>query len=133
MVATRILIADDSAVMRQCVGKLLCSHKDWEVCGEAVDGEQAIQLAKHLAPDVLVIDFLMPGINGLETARQAAQVSPDTAILLCTISLSPQLIRLARAVGVAGAIGKEDLNRMVASIEALLQGDSFFFYDHRFV
>jgi len=129
--AARILIADDNLVVRQCVGRLLGSHQDWEVCGEAEDGEQAVRLAKELSPDILVLDFLMPGMNGLEAARQIAQVSPHTAILLCTICLSPQLVELARSAGVAGTLGKGDLNRMVAGIETLLRGDRYFFCDQR--
>ena len=124
--AARILIADDNPTVRQSVSRLLGGHLDWEVCGEATDGEQAVRLAKELSPDVLVLDFMMPGMNGLEAARQIAQVSPRTAILLCTIYLSPQLVDLARAVGVAGALGKGDLSRMAAAIEALLRGERFF-------
>jgi DNA-binding NarL/FixJ family response regulator len=129
--AARILIADDNPVVRKCVGRLLCGHQDWEVCGEAADGEQAVRLAKELAPDVLVLDFSMPGINGLEAARQIGRVSPKTAILLCTIFLSPQLVDLARAVGVAGTLGKGDLNRMVVGIETILRGNRFFYCDNR--
>jgi DNA-binding NarL/FixJ family response regulator len=129
----RIVIADDNPVVRQCVGKLLGSHTDWRICGEAANGEQAVRLAKELTPDVLVIDFVMPGINGLEAAREIARVSPGTAIVLCTIYLSPQLIDLARAAGIAGAIGKSDLGRMVICIEALLRGDPFFLSDERVI
>ncbi|MFZ1916849.1 MAG: response regulator transcription factor [Terriglobales bacterium] len=132
-VATRILIADDNSVMRHSVGRLLCSHPDWKVCGEAENGEQAVRLARELDPDVLILDFLMPGMNGLEAARQITAVSPRIAIVLCTICLSPQLIDLARALGIAGAVGKDDLSQMIACIEALLKGDSYFFYNHRLV
>ncbi len=58
--ATRILIADDSAIVRQCLGRLLCGHTDWEVCGEATDGEDAICKTQELDPDLVVLDFLMP-------------------------------------------------------------------------
>lgn len=103
------------------------------MCGEAENGEQAVRLARELDPDILVLDFLMPGMNGLEAAREIAVVSPRTAIVLCTICLSPQLIDLARAIGVASAVGKDNLNQMIACIEALLKGDLFFFYNHRLI
>ena len=127
--AARILIADDNPTMRNCVGKLVGSHSEWEVCGEATDGRQAVELARKLAPDILILDFRMPGINGLDAARQIVEVSPGTAIVLCTICLSTELIELARAVGIAGAISKNNLNRLVMSIEALLNGNSFYLCD----
>ena len=128
--AARILIADDNPIVRECLARLLGGHREWEVCGQAADGEQAVRLSEELAPTVVVLDFLMPGLNGLEAARQIARVSPRTAILLCTIHLSPQLVDLARSVGVAGTLGKGDLNRIIPSIETLLRGGKFYYWDH---
>lgn len=130
-IPARILIADDNVLVRKCVGRIVGSHLNWEVCGEAADGEEAVRMAKELSPDVLVLDFMMPGLNGLEAARQIALVSPKTAILLCTVWMSPQLVELARSNGIAGALGKGDIHRMVFGIEKILSGDQFFLYDHR--
>lgn len=87
--ATRILIADDSPVIRQCLGRLRCNHLGWEVCGEATDGEDAVCKAEELTLDVVVLDFLMPRKNGIEAARETGKLSPRTPILLCTICLTP--------------------------------------------
>jgi len=92
-VATRILIADDSPIVRQCLGRLLCGHTDWEVCGEAGDGEDAVCEAQELDPDLVVMDFLMPRKNGIDAAREIGERSPKTPILLCTICLTPATCR----------------------------------------
>src|SRR5882672_1919013 len=129
-VATRILIADDSPVVRHCLGRLLCSHRGWEICGEAIDGEDAVCRARELTPDVVVLDFMMPRKNGIEAAREIGKLSPKIPILLCTIFLDPQLVDLARGAGIAGTLSKGDLNKVVTCVESLLCGESFFFWHH---
>ena len=124
--ATRILIADDSPIIRQCLRRLLGEHLGWEVCGEAADGEDAVSKARQLTPDVVVLDFLMPRMNGIEAGRQIAKLSSRIPILLCTICFSPQLADLARGAGITGALSKGNLNQVVSCVEALLRGDSFF-------
>jgi DNA-binding NarL/FixJ family response regulator len=124
--STRILIADDSAIIRECVGRLLGDHSDWEVCGEASDGEDAISKAKELDPDLVVMDLMMPKKNGIDAAREIGQQSPGTPILLCTICLTPQLQTLARSAGVSGTLPKGELNKVVTCCETLLQGRPFF-------
>lgn len=124
--ATRILIADDSPVVRRCLVRVLCSHMGWEVCGEATDGEDAVCKAQELAPDLVVLDFMMPGKNGIEAAREILKLFPRTPILLYTVFLSPQLVALARAAGIAGTLSKGDLNKVVTCVETILRGDTFF-------
>jgi two-component system, NarL family, response regulator LiaR len=120
-VSTRILIADDNPVVRECLSRLLRSHVDWEICGEAADGEDVVRQTRQLTPDVVILDFLMPRMNGIEAARQIAQISPTTSILMCTIWCSRQLIELARDAGIAGTLSKGDLNRIIPCIETILQ------------
>ena len=127
--ATRILIADDSPVVRQCLGRLLCSHLGWEVCGEASDGDDAIWKARELTPDVVVLDFMMPGKNGIEVAREIGKLLPRIPILLCSVFLSPQLVDLARKAGIAGTLSKGDLNKVLTCVEILLRGGTFFSND----
>jgi len=121
--ATRILIADDSPLIRQCLGKLLGGHRGWEVCGEATDGEDAVSKARDLTPDVIVIDYLMPRKNGIEAAREISKRSPRTPILLCTISPTAQLVDQARGAGIAGTLSKGELDKMIGYVEALVRGD----------
>jgi DNA-binding NarL/FixJ family response regulator len=86
MAMTRILIADDSPPVRQGLRNLLKAHADWEVCGEAIDGQDAIAKTRQLAPDVIVMDYVMPTMDGIEAARKISSVAPTTSILLfrCT-------------------------------------------------
>jgi DNA-binding NarL/FixJ family response regulator len=123
---TRILIADDSQTVRQGIRNLLKPHRDWEVCGEAIDGEDAVQKSRQLAPDVIVLDFCMPGLNGVEAARRISEVCPSASLLLCSMFLDSHLVRLARNAGMAGAISKSNVGRIVSGIEAVLHGDEFF-------
>jgi DNA-binding NarL/FixJ family response regulator len=120
---TRILIADDSPLIRECLGKLLGSHRGWEVCGEATDGEDAVSKARELTPDVIVIDYLMPRKNGIEAAREISKRSPRTPILLCTITPTTQLADMARGAGIAGTLSKGELDKMIGCVEALVRGD----------
>jgi CheY-like chemotaxis protein len=125
-VATRILIADDSPVVRQCLGRLLCGRLGWEVCGEASDGEDAVRKAQELTPDVVVLDFMMPGKNGLDVAREIGKLLPRIPILLCSVFLTPQLVDLARGAGIVGTLSKGDLNKVIPCVETLLRGGTFF-------
>ncbi len=129
--ATRILIADDSPIVRQCMGRLLGDHTDWEVCGEASDGDEAVCKAQELDPDLVVLDFLMPRKNGIDAAREIGKLSPKTPILLCTICLTPELVDLARRAGVSGTLPKGELNKVVTCIETLLRGEPFFFVNRQ--
>ena len=87
---TRILVADDSNVMRHGM-LLLRQHEGWEVCGEAVDGQEAVVKAHQLAPDVVVLDFAMPVMNGIEAARQIRNERPNTPNVLCSMYLDSHL------------------------------------------
>ena len=89
--SARILIADDNLPIRLGLRRLLEKQPGWEVCGEAVDGPDAIQKSRELHPDLIILDFLMPRANGLEAAREINKADPRVPILLCTIYLSKQL------------------------------------------
>jgi YesN/AraC family two-component response regulator len=75
-VMKRILIADDSAVVRRGLRELIEHTLDWDVCGEAVNGREAIQAVRELHPDILLLDLAMPGMSGFDTARELAKVEP---------------------------------------------------------
>lgn len=124
--ATRILIADDSPVVRQCLARILGSRLGWEVCGEAANGEEVVRKAQELVPDLIIMDFMMPGKNGIDAAREISKFRPEIPILLCSVFLTPQLVDLARLAGIAGTLSKGDLNKVVSCVDTLLRGGTFF-------
>ena len=124
---TRILIVDDSPLVRQRLRDLLQQHPDWRVCGEAANGQDAITRAAELSPDVIVLDFLMPGMNGVQAAREIGKLIPDVPILMFTTYLSRQLVEEARNVGIRGAVAKSDARYVIDGLEALLRNESFFY------
>ena len=93
----RILIADDHEMIRTGLRKILEGRDDWTVCGEAVNGREAVTKARELKPDVVVLDFAMPELNGLEVIRQIRATLPQTEILILTMHESEQLARAVLA------------------------------------
>lgn len=123
----RILIADDHEVARKGIRSLLESHVGWEVCGEARDGREAVELASQLTPDVLLLDIGMPNLNGLDATRQILTTMPEARILILTIHDSEQVIREVLAAGARGFLLKSDAGRdLVAAVEALQNRGTFF-------
>jgi len=123
----RILIADDHEVVRRGLCMLLQSHEGWEICGEATDGREAVEKAKQLKPDVVVLDIGMPNLNGLAATRQLSQQDPRCKIIVLTITDSDQVIREALDAGARGFVLKSDAARdLVTAIEALQRNRMFF-------
>jgi DNA-binding NarL/FixJ family response regulator len=124
---TRILIADDHEVARRGIRALLESHPSWEVCAEASDGREAVELAAATNPDLILLDIGMPNLNGLEAARQILAVSPDVPILILTMHDSDNVVREVLRAGARGFILKSDAGRdLVAAAEALQVQRTFF-------
>jgi DNA-binding NarL/FixJ family response regulator len=124
---TRILIADDSMSLRCGLRTLLGLNADWQVCGEAVDGADAVEKAHQLAPDLILMDFSMPQMNGVQAARKIAESGTDIPILLFTLNLSPQIMELARNAGLRGAMSKSVISKLPYAIKAIKRGETFFY------
>jgi DNA-binding NarL/FixJ family response regulator len=124
---TRILIADDSPPLRRGLRTLVGLNADWQVCGEAVDGADAVEKARQLAPDIILMDFSMPQMNGVQAARKIAESGSDIPILLFTLNLSPQIMELARNAGLRGAISKSEISKLPYAIKAIQRGETFFY------
>src|SRR5258708_12180853 len=123
----RILIADDHEVVRRGLCTLLQSHAGWEICGEATDGRVAVEKARQLKPDVVILDIGMPNLNGLAAARQLVQQDPTCKVIVLTITDSDQVIREALDAGARGFVLKSDAARdLVTAVEALQQNRMFF-------
>lgn len=124
----RILVVDDHAIMREGIRALFGVHGDMEVVGEASDGREAIDKAAELAPDVVVMDIAMPGMDGLEATRRIRKQNPKAKVLVLTQHDNKEYILSAIKAGAAGFLPKRALSsELVSAIRALHQGDSFLY------
>ena len=117
---TRFLIVDDSELVRRSLRTVLQANPEWEICGEAADGVSAVEMFKELRPNIVILDFQMPGINGLETARRMAEIAPTVPVVLFTQHASADLERHAHEVGIRSVVSKTNAFPMVGMIQALL-------------
>ena len=117
----RILIADDHEAIRRGLRSALTSA-GWQVCGEALDGKEAIRQADALKPDLVVLDISMPNLGGLEAAREILRNSPETKVLIFTMHESRQMRVETQAIGVHGiAVKSAPLSNLLASIDSILR------------
>lgn len=122
---TKVLIADDHALLRESMRNLLDRQDDIEVVGEACDGEEAIKLSAKLKPDIAVMDIVMPKLNGIEASKEIKKVSPSTAILILTAYDDAQYVMGLLEAGAAGYLLKSARGRdVVAAIRAVREGES---------
>ena len=120
---TRVLIADDHAMVRQGLCGLLSKTEDIEVVGEAADGIEAIAKVKQLKPDVVLMDIAMPNLNGLEAMRQLSKKEPTTKVIALTIHDSEQLIRQIIWAGASGYVLKQStFNELATAIRTASAG-----------
>ena len=123
----RILIADDHEIVRRGLCELLRAREGWEICGEASNGREAVEMARQLKPDVVIVDVSMPQLNGLDTTRQLVHNDPKAKVIVLTISDSDQVIREALNAGARGFLLKSDAARdLVSAVEALQSNRLFF-------
>ena len=106
----RILIADDHEIIRQGLRNLLSADRSWEICGEAVDGRDAIEKARELRPDVVLMDISMPNMDGLQATRAIRQSIPEIEILILSQHDSKEMIRQAFKAGAKGYVVKSAIS-----------------------
>jgi DNA-binding NarL/FixJ family response regulator len=122
----RILVVDDNPSVRHYLRSLLEQQSMWQVCDEARTGKEALQRIEKNPPDMILLDFQMPDLNGLDVARQVAKLFPAIPILMVTIHLSKQLAEEARKAGIRGACAKSDVGSIVEAVDALLHHKTYF-------
>jgi DNA-binding NarL/FixJ family response regulator len=124
----RILIVDDHEVLREGLKSLLArSRADWEICGEAINGEQAVQFCQELQPDLIILDITMPGMSGLEASARMRKLGCAVSILIFTTHDSQRLSTDVRQAGAQGYVLKSQAARdLVRAIDTVLAGGTFF-------
>jgi CheY-like chemotaxis protein len=117
----QILIVDDSTPIRKCIRTFIEQKTDWKVCGEADNGQVAVEKVKDLNPDLVVLDMSMPVMNGLEAARLIKKTSPRLPLVMFTMYVSDQLSKAAEAVGIKDVLSKEvGLEELIVSMRVAL-------------
>lgn len=125
MAKIRVLLAEDHVIVREGTRELVQHEPDMEVVGEAGDGEEAIQLATKLRPDVVIIDIAMPKLNGIEATKQIKELYPATAVLVLTAYDDDQYIFALLEAGAAGYLLKNVRGReLIDAIRAVYAGES---------
>src|SRR5271165_1523852 len=126
MASTRVLLSDDHSFMRRGLRTILEANDRYEVCGEAGDGRETLELASQLAPDIVILDISMPPPNGLEVAAKLSQSLPGTKILMITMHDSEEMLRAAAAVGASGYLLKSDAEELLlVALQRLDEGQPF--------
>jgi DNA-binding NarL/FixJ family response regulator len=106
---------------------LLQENAGWEICGEALSGRQAVDLAREMQPDIAIVDLMMPDLNGLEATRQIRKASERTQVLIFTMHHSESLIHDVLEAGARGYLLKTDAERhIVNAVETLLRRQPYF-------
>lgn len=120
----RIFIVDDSEFARTGLKVLLAGRSDCEICGEASDGRQAVMKAIDLNPDLIILDYSMPGMDGLQVAQEIFKALPEALILICTLFPSRELEREAMKYGVRHVISKAEMSKALVAVIEEIHHDS---------
>jgi DNA-binding NarL/FixJ family response regulator len=126
-VPVRILIADDHDVVREGVRAILRKRPDWEICGEAANGQEAVSQIESLQPDVVILDITMPKMSGLDVARKIVHNIPRSRVLMFTMHDSETVEQAVRGSGAHGLVLKLNAARdLVKAVDTLVEGGTFF-------
>lgn len=115
-----VLIVDDNPAVRRSVRSLIENSTDWKICGEAEDGAGAVEKAQALAPNIVILDLAMPGMNGLAAARQIGTVAPKSLMVMYTLYANEQLTKAAQAAGIRVVVSKATAGDLVKAIRRIL-------------
>jgi len=122
----RILVVDDNPAVRRYLRAILEQQESWQVCGEARTGGEALHKVLEAPPDLIVLDYQMPDLNGVDVAKQISAMFPKLPILMVTLHLSRQLADAACQAGVRGACAKQDIGAVVEAVDLLLHDRTYF-------
>jgi DNA-binding NarL/FixJ family response regulator len=115
----RILIVDDSLSMRRIIATIVGSHSGWKICGEAESGRSGIEMFQELNPDLVLLDFGMPGMNGIEAASKMYTANPTVPLILFTVWDIDGFEREAAKAGICAVVRKSEAWKLIAKIETV--------------
>ena len=116
----KILIADDSDLVRSKLADALSTHAGWSICGQAANGRRAVLQALDLRPDLILMDFSMPMLSGLQAAEEILKLMPSVPVVLYTVYDDQQMEAEAKKIGICKVISKSRSENLVAELEAIL-------------
>lgn len=122
----RILLVDDNPSVRRYLREILEQQNTWRVCGEAKTGTEALHEVLEAHPDLILLDYQMPDLNGIDVAKQIVERFPKIPILMVTLHLSRQLADAARQAGVRGVCAKQDIGSVVEAVKTVLHERTYF-------
>jgi DNA-binding NarL/FixJ family response regulator len=123
----KILVVDDHEVVHQGIRMILQARPDWEICGQAANGVEAVEMAQRLRPDAIVMDITMPVMNGLEATRQITHLGLSSPVLIFTMHESKGLAESVRSAGGRGLVLKSRASRdLIEALERILSGGTYY-------
>ena len=123
---SRVLVVDDHAFIRRGVQSILHAFPEWELCGEADNGADAVRLTEALKPEVIIMDISMPGLNGIEATRTIHKNHPETKVILLTLHDNNELVRTAFRAGARGYLLKIDAeNELVQALREVVKEGAY--------
>ena len=125
-----VVLAEDHRIIREGLRAMLGNSEDFKIIGEAENGLQAVAMAGHLCPDVVVMDITMPFLDGLSATRQILQNSASTKVLILTGHADTAFVEQAREIGASGYLTKETATVLPEAIRAICKGAPFFSPGH---
>jgi DNA-binding NarL/FixJ family response regulator len=121
------LIVDDHDIVRQGVRRILETQNDWDVAGEAANGEEALRMVQKLKPDAIVMDITMPVMNGLDATSEITRKNPDSKVLILTMHENPSLLRPIQDSGAKGLLTKSKAtSELTQALHAIIAGQTYF-------
>lgn len=122
----RVLLSDDHPIVRRGLRTILEANSEYEICGEAGDGDQTLELASRLRPDFVITDISMSPTNGLEVTKRLHSSLPEAKVLILTMHDSVEMLRAAAVAGASGYLLKSDAEELlVSALQSLGAGQRF--------
>jgi len=120
----RVMVVDDHSIVREGLKHVLEQSGEFEVVGQAADGEEAVRVAAEVSPDVVVMDVMMPGKDGVEACREIMEFAPETRVVMLTVANEETAVLEAVAAGATGYLQKEtDRERLLSTVRGVFRGE----------